>query len=128
MHQPAGFQTVVPYLFVDGAAAFLQFLSDGLGAREVLRHAEGERIAHAQVLIGDAVMMVSDTAADFPAMPSSFYVYTPNADQAVAKAIAAGAVLISAVEDKPYQDRQGGVRDRWGNIWWISQRLTAELY
>ena len=52
----------------------------------------------------------------------------PNADQAVAKAIAAGAVLISAVEDKPYQDRQGGVRDRWGNIWWISQRLTAELY
>jgi uncharacterized glyoxalase superfamily protein PhnB len=62
------------------------------------------------VLIGDAVMMVSDTAADFPVMPSSFYVYTPNADQAVAKAIAAGAVLISAVEDKPYQDRQGGAR------------------
>lgn len=128
MHQPAGFQTVVPYVFVNDAAEFLRFLADGLGAREVLRHAEGDRIAHAQVLIGDAVMMVSDTAADFPAMPSSFYLYTANADQAVAKAIAAGAVLISEVEDKPYQDRQGGVRDCWGNIWWISQRLTDAPY
>ena len=67
--------------------------------------------------------MVSESVPEFPAMPASYYLYVENADAAMAKAIAAGAIQIMAVADMPYKDRQGGVKDPCGNIWWISQRL-----
>lgn len=123
MFQPPGFPTVVPYLFVDDAPRLLQFLQQGLAAQLLSVHERDGRIANAQLRIGDSILMVSEASPTYPAMPASYYLYVPDADAAVAQAVAAGASLIMAVADMPYQDRQGGVRDVAGNLWWISQHL-----
>jgi PhnB protein len=72
--------------------------------------------------------MVSKGSPAFPVMPASYYLYVENADAAMATAIAAGATKIMDVADMPYQDRQGGVKDPCGNLWWISERLTDGPY
>jgi len=125
---PPGFNTVTPYFFVERAGDFLQFLVQGLGGREILRHMNGDRIANAQVSIGTSTVMVSEASHTFPAMPASYYLYVESADEAMARAIAAGAQQIMAVADMPYGDRQGGVRDKHGNLWWLSQRLMPGQY
>jgi PhnB protein len=128
MHIPPGFNTVTPYFFVERAGDFLQFLVQGLDGKEILRHMNGNRIANAQVRLGTSTVMVSEASHAFPAMSGSYYLYVESADEAVARAIAAGAQEIMAVADMPYGDRQGGVRDKHGNLWWISQRLVPGEY
>jgi len=129
MTTPPGFATVTPYFFADEADAFMRFLIGGLGGEEVgISYRPDGAIANGQVRIGSATVMVSEASASFPAMPASYYLYVDDADAAMARAIGAGAVSIMDVADMPYQDRQGGVRDPHGNIWWISQRLVAGGY
>ena len=129
MTTPPGFASVTPYIFVDDAAAFLAFLTSGLDGVEIDRTlGEGGRIANAQVRLGNCTIMTSDATAEWPAMPGSYYLYVADADAAVARAVEAGGTLVMAVADMPYQDRQGGVRDAFGNIWWISQRLVEGAY
>ena len=125
---PPGFNTVTPYFFVDGAAGFIDFLLQGLGGTEVLRHMDGGRIGNAQVRLGSSTVMVSEASAAWPAMPTSTYLYVDDADAAMARALAAGASLVMPVADQPYGDRQGGVRDAHGNLWWLSQRLVDGPY
>ena len=125
---PPGFYTVTPYFFVERAGDFLQFLVQGLEGKEILRHMNGDRIANAQVRIGTSTVMVSEASHAFPAMPGSYYLYVESADEAMARAIATGAQEIMAVADMPYGDRQGGVRDTHGNLWWLSQRLVPGAY
>lgn len=128
MTTPPGFATVTPYIFADDAPSLCRFLVDGLGAEEVLRHMDGDRIANAQFRIGNATIMVSEAGRGFAAMPASYYLFVADADAAQQRAIAAGATEVSPVRDQSYQDRQGGVRDEHGNYWWISQRLVAGGY
>jgi len=129
MPAPTGFATVTPYFFVDEADAFVRFLIEGLGGEEMGVHYRPDgAIANAQVKIGSATVMVSEASGDFPAMPASYYLYVADAPAAMAQALKAGATQIMAVDDMPYGDRQGGVRDPHGNIWWISQRLTDAPY
>ncbi|MEO8279803.1 MAG: VOC family protein [Ideonella sp.] len=128
MLTPPGFNTVTPYFFMSDAAGFLNFLVDGLGGTEIGRHLNGDRIANAQVRLGTSTVMVSEASEAYPAMPASYYLYVENADEAMNRAISAGASQIMAVADMPYGDRQGGVQDKHGNIWWLSQRLVAGPY
>lgn len=125
---PPGFNTVTPYFFMTDAADFIDFLVVGLGGTEVGRHMNGDRIANAQVRLGTSTVMVSEASSAFPAMPASYYLYVENADEAMKAAISAGASQIMAVADMPYGDRQGGIKDKHGNIWWLSQRLVPESY
>ncbi len=128
MLRPLGFATVTPYMFVEGAELFVQFLVDGFGAREIGRTMDDGRVANAQVMIGDASVMVTEAGRGIAAMPASYYLYVDDADAAMARAKHAGATEILAVQNMPYGDRQGGVRDPNGNLWWISQRLVDEEY
>ncbi len=128
MHLPPGFNTVTPYFFVAGAEAFRDFLVDGLGGFEVHRTMDGDRIANAQVRLGTSTVMLSEATPAFPAMAASYYLYVEDADAAMQRAIAAGAEPIMPVNDMPYGDRQGGVRDAHGNVWWLSQRLVSDPY
>ncbi len=129
MLKPPGFATVTPYMFADGAEALIEFLTAGLGGTEDNRTLRDDgKVANSQVRFGDCTVMVSEASAAFPAMPASYYLYVADADAAMEQAIAAGAVEIMAVGDMPYDDRQGGVRDPCGNIWWISQRLVERGY
>lgn len=128
MRIPPGFNTVTPYFFAQGAAQMVQFLVDGLGGTEVLRHMQGGRIANAQVRLGDSTVMVSEATVAYPAMPASTYLYVADADAAMRQAVAAGGRQVLAVADMPYGDRQGGIEDPCGNLWWLSQRLVDGPY
>lgn len=128
MTTPPGFASVTPYIFADDAVSFCRFLIEGLGAEELSRDLEGDRIANAQFRIGNCMLMVSEAGRGFSAMPASYYVYVDDADTAHRRAIEAGATEVSPVKNQTYGDRQGGVRDPHGNYWWISQRLTEGGY
>ncbi|MBN9788929.1 VOC family protein [Pseudonocardia sp. TMWB2A] len=129
MYTPPGFATVTPYIFVESAEHFCHFLVAGLGGTEIGRALrEDGKIANAQIRLGNCTIMVSEAGRGYPAMPASYYLYVPDAKAAMARAIAAGAQEIMPVQDMPYQDRQGGIRDAHGNFWWISQRLVPGGY
>jgi PhnB protein len=126
---PPGFNTVTPYFFAKNAANFVDFLVEAFDGVEVLRHLRDDgHIANAQVRIGTSTVMVSESAANLPALSASYYLYVENAEAAMARAIKAGAVEIMPVRDMPYGDRQGGVKDPHGNLWWVSQRLKHGPY
>jgi PhnB protein len=126
---PPGFNTVTPYFFVKDAESFVAFLIQGLGGEETCRTMKpGGLIQNVQVRLGSSTVMVSEATERYPAMPAAFYLYVSNADAAMTQAMVSGASLEMAVADMPYGDRQGGVRDQHGNIWWISQRVVEEPY
>ena len=85
-------------------------------------------VANAQIVFGDTTVMVSDAAGWSGATHGTYHLYVEEADAAMARALAAGGELFGEVKDQPYGDRQGGVRDPSGNVWWISQRLEAGQY
>jgi len=126
---PPGFNTVTPYFFVSDAESFTRFLIDGLAGVETCRtmRADG-RIANVQIRLGTSTVMVSEAAGAYRPMASAYYLYVDDAGASMARAIANGATLEMEVSDMPYGDRQGGVKDPHGNIWWISQRLVREPY
>lgn len=129
MYIPPGFGTVTPYFFVANAESFVAFLVNGLGGKEVLRNTSPDgRIANAQVVIGTSTVMVSEASSKYPPMPASYYLYVEDADASLRSAVAHGATIVSEVGDRPYGDRQGGVKDPHGNIWWVSQRIVHEPY
>ena len=129
MYVPPGFSTITPYFFVKDADQFVEFLVKGLGGTEVLRTLRPDgRIANAQVRLGTSTVMASEAGGRYPPMPTASYLYVEDADKAMAQALAAGGMLEMEVGDMPYGDRQGGVKDPHGNIWWISQRLVQAPY
>lgn len=129
MYIPPGFNAVTPYFFVKDAEAFVRFLVDGLGGIEIIRtlRADGN-IANAQIRLSTSTVMVSEASEAYPPMAAAYYLYVENADAAMARALAHGATLELPVGNMPYGDRQGGVRDPHGNLWWISERLVHAPY
>ena len=129
MRIPEGFTTITPYFFVDGAEKFVEFLKSAFGGVEVGRSMRADgKIANAQVRVGTSTVMASEASTKYPAMPASYYLYVENADAAMAQAMRSGAMLEMPVADMPYGDRQGGIVDPCGNLWWISQRLEDKPY
>jgi uncharacterized glyoxalase superfamily protein PhnB len=85
-------------------------------------------VRNAQVRFGDTTIMVSDAVDWREPTRGTYYLYVEDADAAMARALAAGGKPFGAVRDQAYGDRQGGVEDPGGNIWWLSQRLQAGGY
>lgn len=129
MYLPLGFNTVTPYYFVKDAESFVSFLIHGLGGEETCRTMRKDgKIQNVQVKLGTSTVMVSEATDRYAAMASAFYFYVDDAHAAMKRALDHGGSLEMEVADMPYGDRQGGVRDKHGNIWWISQRLVEEPY
>lgn len=119
-HIRHGRGSVRPYLF--GHYELPEFLEQVFGAETVERHQTGERSAHVELAVGDSVVVVE--AGELPShvnpTTASIYVYVEDADAAYARALEAGAASISAPEDKHYGERSAGIKDAFGNTWWIS--------
>ena len=129
MYIPEGFGTITPYIFVNGADEFAHFIARAFGGVERGRTTRPDGvIANLQMEVGTSMIMVSEANDQYQAMPAAYYIYVEDADSATAQAISAGATLEMPVTDMSYGDRQGGVKDSFGNIWWISQRLVHEPY
>lgn len=129
MHVPPGFSRLAPYVFADGAGAYMDHLLAALDGVDEGRTVSPDGVLrNGQLRFGDNSMMVSEASERYPASRSTFYLYVADCDAAVRRALDHGMELDMAAADMPYGDRQAGVRDRAGNIWWLSQRLTAEPY
>lgn len=129
MYIPPGFSTVTPYFFVANAEAFVRFLVNGLGGIETCRTMRPNGlILNVQVKLGTSTVMVSEATERYTPMAAAYYLYVEDADASMQRALKHGAILEMDVSDMPYGDRQGGVKDPHGNIWWISQRTVHEPY
>jgi PhnB protein len=129
---PDGYPRVTPYLIVDGASAAIDFYTSVLGATERMRMpAPGDRIGHAEIEIGDSVIMLADEAPEMDARgpnsvggtPVLLHVYVENVDSVFERAIAAGAKALRAVEDKFYGDRSGEFEDPFGHRWDVATHV-----
>jgi len=122
---PEGYHTVQPYLMVNGAKGLLDFVKNVFGAREteMMQAPDGGKIMHAEVKIGDSTVMLADAQGPWQPMPAAMYVYVPDVDDTYKKALAEGGTSVMEPATQFYGDRHGGVKDRWGNFWWIATRV-----
>ena len=126
----AGRQTATPYLVVDDAAEAIDFYVRAFDAKEVMRIQADGRIAHAQILIGNSHIMISDERPKAGALspksiggsPMRVFLYVKNVDSFVGRAVAVGAKLRQLVDEKVYGDRSGSVEDPFGHIWHVATR------
>lgn len=124
---PEGFHTVTPYLLVEDVAALLEFLTEGLGAEELVRDTRPDgNVAHAQVRLGDSMLMMGAAQGDYPPMPTMLYIYVADVDAAHDRAVAVGGTSMHRPQDEEYGDRSAGVRDAQGNLWWFAAPLPRE--
>ncbi|MGC2278094.1 MAG: VOC family protein [Candidatus Binatus sp.] len=117
-HIRHGVGSVRPYLY--GRLDMLELLRRAFGAVE-LEHLPVGNGAHVEAKIGDSMLVMEVGDPPHPGgKPASIYVYVDDVDAAYNRALAAGATPISVPEDKPYQERAAGVKDSFGNIWYIA--------
>jgi PhnB protein len=118
---PVGYATVTPYLILPRLAAFLDFVKRAFGATVTVQMegAPGE-IVHAEIKIGDSVMMMGAAREGIAVATGSYYVYGPDVDEAHARAVREGATSTTEPKDQFYGDRSSCVTDAWGNIWYLA--------
>jgi uncharacterized glyoxalase superfamily protein PhnB len=120
---PSGYHTIAPYIIVPRAGEFIEFLTNAFAGTErfrVGREPGSELIMHAEVAIGNSIIELADANEQIPAAPMTIHLYVDDADSFFARAIDAGATSIYAVGDHVSGDRQGAVRDPFGNLWYIA--------
>jgi len=129
---PENYHSVTPYLIVDDAAAALDFYQRAFGAREEVRMpGPNGRIGHAEIRIGDSVLMLADEYPEMGARspktlggsPVSIMIYVEDVDSVAKQAVAAGAKETRPVEDKFYGDRSGSFLDPFGMEWHIATHV-----
>lgn len=129
---PRGFPQVTPYLCVDDANAALEFYTRVLGATERMRMPmQSGKIAHAEIAVGESVIMLSDEAPEMGVRspksiggsPVLLYVYVQDVDRVFSDAVQSGATTLSSVENKFYGDRSGEFEDPFGHRWSIATHV-----
>lgn len=129
---PEGFHTVTPYVTIKGAAGAIEFYEQAFGAEEIFRWADPDgSIRHAEVVIGDSPIMLTDEAPEFGmsgpqslgGSPVHMFLYVEDVDAVFDRAIAAGATELMPVEDSQDGDRRGGVTDPFGHVWYIATHI-----
>lgn len=122
---PRGYHNVVPYIVCDDVAGLIQFLEATFAAKLDAPPMDGPggKIVHADVVIGDSHVMIGGANEKHPAIPTSLYVYVEDTDATYKKALAAGGTSLMEPADMFYGDRNSGVKDAWGNTWWIGTHI-----
>ena len=129
---PEDYPRVIPYLTIDGAAAAIDFYCNIFGATERARMPGPDgRIGHAELDLGQSVIMLADTFPDFgntapPALggtPVTMMVYVEDVDDVYRRAVEAGATADRPVEDQFYGDRAGQFTDPFGHKWFVATHI-----
>jgi PhnB protein len=129
---PPGYHTVTPYLIVRGCAKALEFYAKALGALELFRvDSGGGTVGHAEMKIGDSIVMLADEHPEigykapqsYGGTPVSICLYVEDVDALVKRAVDAGAKLVRPVQDQFYGDRSGTVVDPFGHVWTIATHM-----
>ena len=118
---PPGYGTVTPWIISPDTARLIEFTKTAFGAQELARvpGPDGKSIGHAEVRIGDSVVMMFDARDGWPGTPAFLRLYVPDASAVYQRALAAGATSVTEVTALFFGDRVRRVRDPLGNIWWI---------
>lgn len=117
---PTGYTTVAPWIVTDDTGALLDFITRAFEGNELSRvQTEDGMVGHAEIRVGDTVLLAFDRRPDWPVMPSLLRVFVPDPDGTFERAVAAGARVVTELSDSAWGDRGGRVRDPFGNIWWV---------
>jgi PhnB protein len=118
---PDGYHTVTPYLVVADAEKVLDFTIKAFGAKETVRMPGPDgKVAHAEVKIGDSVVMIGSPSQSQRLMPGMIYLYVADTEATYKQAIAAGGKSLEEPTDAFYGDRRAAVEDSQGNQWFIA--------
>ncbi len=121
---PEGYHSITPYLVVNGATKLIDFTKQAFEAQEIMRMSgPNNTVAHAEIRIGDSVVMMADAGGEHPARPANLMLYVPNVDEVYRRALRAGAKSEREPTDQFYGDRSAGVSDPAGNHWWIATHV-----
>lgn len=129
---PEGYHSITPYLYMSDAKGAIEFYKRAFGAVEIFRmDAPGGRIGHAELRIGDSVVMLADEFPDMGARspktiggsPMSLLLYVEKVDEVFERAVKEGATVERPVQNQFYGDRSGGVKDPFGHTWYISTHV-----
>ncbi|HVL74643.1 MAG TPA: VOC family protein [Noviherbaspirillum sp.] len=129
---PEGYRNITPYLTIRNAAAAIDFYKQAFGAEERFRMSEPDgRVGHAEIQIGDSLLMLSDEYPEMQATgpqtiggtPVMMHLYVEDVDAVVKRAVDAGAQLVRPVENQFYGDRAGLLQDPFGHKWWVSTHV-----
>lgn len=123
---PAGYQTITPYLTAERAEQLVEFVKSAFSGVEVFRTTGSAGGLHAEVTIGDSKLMIGGYEG-VEEIPTALHLYVPDADDVYRRALEAGGVSVEEPVDQFYGDREAGVKDPSGNVWWIAtHKLGAE--
>ncbi len=123
-HVPNGLFSVNPYLHPRRAEPLIGFLKRAFGAEEVAKYASPDGVVHHAVIrVGDSVLEMGEAHGKYETMPAMFYLYVPNMEAVYRQALAVGATSFQEPTDQPYGDRNAGVKDAFGNKWYIATHV-----
>jgi uncharacterized glyoxalase superfamily protein PhnB len=116
-----GHHRVMPYLIVEDGQAFLNFTESLFGVKvlEKIMRADG-KIRHAEILIGDSCIMFGTATTEFPVQNAMLYIYVEDTDASFKMAMDMGAEAVMEPYDEDYGARSAGLRDPFGNVWWLA--------
>jgi uncharacterized glyoxalase superfamily protein PhnB len=121
---PDGYHVVTPYLIVSGAGVLIEFVKQAFGGTERMRSADPNgSIMHAEVQLGDSVIMLADASNDVRGKTAMIHLYVVDVDAEYKRALAAGGESMREPVDQTYGDRTAAVKDRWGNEWWLATHI-----
>jgi PhnB protein len=116
-----GLAAITPYLLAERAAELIAFLKDAFGGTERVGASASDGTEIHTVAIGNGAVEVSEASAANPPAPCAIHLYVEDADAVYARALQAGAASIYEVADQAWGDRQGAVKDAWGNHWYVAK-------
>lgn len=122
MNIPVGYAVLTPYVIVNNAADFMDFMENVFDAEEKMKFFQPDgsgKIMHAEVEINGSVLMLADSSDTYKPMPAGLFIYVDDADEIYERALDNGAVSVQEPADKDY-GRSAGVIDPFGNTWWIT--------
>src|SRR5208282_5383514 len=126
---PQQFHSITPFLIVDQVAETADFLKEAFGAVETMREVGGDPPhMHAEVKVGDSMLMLGEGAGKFEPMPTAFHLYVKNSDAVYKHALQAGASSLHGPTDQDYGDREASVKDPFGNHWYIGTHKQGGSY
>ena len=121
---PDGYHTITPYFVMKNPREFIEFLKKAFNAESVsMSVSPDSKVMHAEIRIGDSMMMMSEASENNPAVNGSIYLYVNDTDAIYKQALEAGAESLMEPADQFYGDRNAGVKDPFGNTWWIGTHL-----
>ncbi len=128
---PAGYHTITPYLVVDDARRLITFLEHAFNAKSTIcsQSEDGKTVHHAELKIGDSMLMVGQACGEHKANPTMLYLYVLDTDATYQQALKAGGTKLLDPVNQFYGDRNAAITDFAGNQWWIAthvEDLTPE--